>query len=415
MPAQHVEAVAPLGEVLLELSLRIPEWVHRRVETVQLIDASSVRRHVSVDFDLSELEALPAVPTVVPVAYLLKEPLRDFDLRGESGESLPLLTKDQNGLHAFTSLVAYADALAGPSLPAGLVDDLRAIATGTVAEALATVAKFDSLATDLHAELMQDRVFDQLVNTYARNFILLVDVGANKPSRRIIKFSYIESLMWPPRGFGRLLSNLAWIPTRFEFEVASMGEARSYHFEFTAPRSLGIVRSQLVEVRNNTDEDTLYEDPEPLSETHLYSSQRADGAISARVWLEPFRSGLIRMSASVVCLNALILVLAFLRLDEVAKVATAGLLVAIPGLIAASVSRPGEHAVATELLFGVRALVGLSGLVAFLAGLSLAGGFDPDALRLLWIPLVVVACGAVPVIAASYFEVSWIREKYRGA
>lgn len=404
----------PLGEILLELSLRVPEWVHRRVETVRLIDAWSVRRSVSVDFDVTELDGLPGIPDVIPLAYLVKEPLRDFNLRGESGETLPMLTKDQNGLHAFTSLLTYADALAGPSLPAEIVEDLRTIATEKTEVAKARLRHFETGITPLHTELMEDPTFEQLVNTFSRNFILLVDLSGTAPHRRVIKFSYTEALTWPERGFHRLPSNMGWVPTPFQFDVPSIAEAKSYHFEFTAPSGLGIIRAELSQTSREPTE-VLYEDPEPLTETHLYTSDQLGGKAVATVWLEPFRSGLVRMSASAVAVNALILTLAYMRLDEVAKVATAGLLVALPGLIAASVSRPGEHAVVTEVLFGVRLVVGLSGLTALIAGLTLAGGFDPTVLERIWRALLALAWVAVLVIAPTYLEVGPLRRRFLGA
>lgn len=87
---------------LLGLSLRMPSWVMRRVESIQLIDDTSQRHRVSMDFFLREEETvgqeyvdlivaglLPAV--IIPVAFLAKKPLAEFNLTGHDGKPLSLL------------------------------------------------------------------------------------------------------------------------------------------------------------------------------------------------------------------------------------------------------------------------------------------------------------------------------------
>ena len=367
-----------------------------------------------MDFDCNELEGLPGDPASVPLGFLLKQPLRNFDLRDEAGASLPLLTKEQNAVSAFTALLTYADALAGPYLSAQVVDHLRTIATGDLDAAGDALSSFRSGVSPLHRDLMGDSVFEQLATTLAHNFILLVPLHAEE-GRRVVKFSYVEPLLWPERDRASFLSTLGWIPTPLEFETPAIGEAKSYHFEFTAPPGLGIVRSRM-DVEDDGQPETVYEDPEPLTETHLYvSDRRPQERGRAHVWLEPFRSGLVRVSTAAVLVNSLILTLAYFRLDEVAKAATASLLVAIPGLISAFISRPGEHAVATQMLFGVRAVVGASGLVVFLAGLSLIGGFATESLRIIWRPLVLAGWLGVVVTSGAYFGVGSLRRRYMDA
>src|SRR6187397_3046720 len=46
------EALGQAAEVSLELTLRGPAWVNRRVETIELVDQSVVRQSVSIDFRL---------------------------------------------------------------------------------------------------------------------------------------------------------------------------------------------------------------------------------------------------------------------------------------------------------------------------------------------------------------------------
>ena len=70
----------------LELLTDEARWIHRRVETIDLLAQELVRRQVSVDFTLPEpllddLRIGPGGPWCVPLAILEKRPLRNFDLR----------------------------------------------------------------------------------------------------------------------------------------------------------------------------------------------------------------------------------------------------------------------------------------------------------------------------------------------
>jgi hypothetical protein len=222
----------------------------------------------------------------------------------------------------------------------------------------------------------------------------------------------MEALDWPDPGYRALLARVGWIPSTFDFEIDGVSEGQSHHFELISPPGLGIVKAQLGS-RNEAGKETLiYEDHDPMTRGHLYCSGQPSPKAFARAWLEPFRAGLVRLSASAVLLNAVILTLAYMRLDDIAKGTTAGVLVAIPGLLSASISRPGEHAVATELLFGVRAFVGMSGLVAFIAGLSLSGGFDPETLVNIWRVLLLAGWTCLIVIAAGYFSLESLRSNH---
>jgi hypothetical protein len=81
------------------LLTRQAAWRHRRVETITVLSHERVRRHVSVDFTVpaahrDEIE-LSSGEWVVPLAYLAKRLLVNFDLFMEDEAAVALLRSDE--------------------------------------------------------------------------------------------------------------------------------------------------------------------------------------------------------------------------------------------------------------------------------------------------------------------------------
>jgi hypothetical protein len=94
---------------------------------------------------------------------------------------------------------------------------------------------------------------------------------------------------------------------------------------------------------------------------------------SAEVSFQPCRVGLMRFAALLATGTTVMLFILKGRLAEIAGKETApALLLILPTLIAALLARPGEHAIATRLLLGIRVLIGVSGLASFVAVAALA-------------------------------------------
>ena len=81
------------------LPLGPQQWIHRRVEQVSYIDASTVRRRISIDFEVPDGSIVRDAPgpVYVPIAQLAKRSLSRFDLRDSDGCSLPMVTRDRLG------------------------------------------------------------------------------------------------------------------------------------------------------------------------------------------------------------------------------------------------------------------------------------------------------------------------------
>ena len=115
---QYAQAAWPVALASLQLLSEESRWIHRRVETVDLLAQELVRRQVSVDFTLPEalladLRIGAGGPWCVPIAILEKRPLRNFDLR-EHDEWRPILGASAGGPIAAGIITAAAQLACAP-------------------------------------------------------------------------------------------------------------------------------------------------------------------------------------------------------------------------------------------------------------------------------------------------------------
>src|SRR5215218_1958744 len=195
-----------IGTNTLRLVLTWPSWVHRRVESIALQDPVTVLRRVSVDFTL-----LPNLATVirdglgepiyfVPLTFLKKLPLTNFDLQDETGAALPLLTRQRNSILATSMLISMAEVIAsdplkekhGAAVPDDLARDLWQIATlrrpqaYAVRDGLASRGAGDPSSKAWRTELAQDSRFMAIARTLAANFVVAVPLRGATGTRRIL-------------------------------------------------------------------------------------------------------------------------------------------------------------------------------------------------------------------------------------
>jgi hypothetical protein len=113
-------------------------WVYRRVESLDFVDERTLRRRVSVDFELPPqavcVEATASSQCfAIPLGLFRKGVLRRFDALDESDRSLPLLTRSQTAeigarLLVSVAIVALQDAGYDRELEPEVVADLREVA-----------------------------------------------------------------------------------------------------------------------------------------------------------------------------------------------------------------------------------------------------------------------------------------------
>jgi hypothetical protein len=232
------------------------DWLHRRVERIHFTEGFMIRRKVSVDFSIppdlppfhkTEGDDNPNV-YFVPVALLRKwPPLLDFDLRGEDGCPLPLLTTTRNRKVDAAAIVGLAPEGNERSCMETLLERVATDDEPEAREALDAIGTFlnarlsDLTRDDLQAWLPVLRLCATLVG----NSLLWVRVEAVPGERRIIKFSFAEYLSSELVVWRRLFAALSWVPRRYGFLVPNMGERETYHLEIVPPSELAVSRDRL--------------------------------------------------------------------------------------------------------------------------------------------------------------------------
>ncbi len=373
-----------------------PDWVHRRVEQITFVDEETVRRRVSVDFEIPHSYASPEGVTLdtwlAPLALLRKgSPLVDFDLLDEEGRSLPLLATNEGHRVAAAALVSRAGTILqreGRTLGSELTEALSGAAACERREAKTAIrrAMAPQRGTDPRRFLARDPHMPRLVDDLARNFLVLTPIS-DPTKRRVIKFSFLESFKRPSYIPLRVLG---WRRTHLEFVIGGAGMARSYHCEIGAPDRLEIMQAQLSEVRASgatiRDRRSACGNRVHLQLTDVPSDTNAVLEADLRATRRglPAMSAVLGVAVSLLLTAGVVFHASALRGGDT----TAALLVAIPALLAAYLSRPGEHELASRLLIGIRWLTGVIGLLVFLAAATLVAEPDHDATVLtIWIVL----------------------------
>lgn len=379
-------------------------WVNRRVETVKFTADGLVRRSVSVDFAVPEGRRVDVVAVkktaLVPVGLLRKAPLAVLDLTDESGTTIPVLGTNDNGVLAYSTLCAKALGVLGKGDAADLLPETRGllyrIALGPPEEATKALTQLRESNDETLKEISRDAVFYKLAQDLATNFILLVEIADTDehPSRRIVKFAYMTAPQLPR---WRRVWDIVWRPNerRFSFEIPSIGEAESYHFQLAPPHGVVVVGCE-GRVRPPHGEMEKAEGQVIGGAAHLHVSRAKAGTVAtAEVRLSPRSHGVV-LSSVVASLLIFGVIAAMWAWDRYAPVTTGvdddwqALLIVFPGLIAGFLANQGELGLSSRLLANARGVLLASALVAFtLAGALVLGVTGVWWERLLCVGLVV--------------------------
>lgn len=389
------------GAQLALLLIHVGKWVNRRVETVRFTDDGLARRYVSLDTSLDG--AWPALnprsygpdqsdealfrTKLVPLALLLKAPLGMLDVADEFGSTMPVLSTSENGYLAYSALASYAsqilDGETSGSLPQELLQILYRIARYPSAEATEALEELRRSDSPFCRKLVGDVVFMKLATDLSANFVLLVEIrfDAEEQVRRVIKFSYTIAPDNPIRR-----SPGEWFRSPHErnyvFELPSLGDADSHHFQLSPPVGITVTRCSLTTTKPFS--RTVITRPGILvgGTAHLHSSRAGSGASgSASVWLAASVHTIApaTLTSAVILLVSLVLLGARLCLgfpEPGSDTGWQGVLIALPGLAAGFLANQGELGVQSRLLAETRFLLALDAValigVAFGAALGLS-------------------------------------------
>jgi hypothetical protein len=391
-----------LGTLLLALTDRAQEWVHRRVESVEFRDDRTVLRSVSVDFTLPDWApsvtlAKNHVVRLVPLAHLKKRPLVGLDVFDEAGQSIPLLTGTQTGRMVAEGLVAFARKLVHGGLTGtlqpSLEQDLRAITGDNLEEARkAWHSILHCGDDDERLKLASNRGFRMLTGRYQRNFLMLIPLQDEERARRVLKFRYVE----PFRRTGGPWRLLVGEPHLARFEAPGVQEGGGYHLEIDLPDGVRVTSVSL----GTGDQRTQAEDDDrPSTDRQVVGSKvhlcvryfPYDARAEAQTGLRATRSGWLASACFSVWLIAIILAVGDVWLRSHAKaqypnISSTGvtLLLVIPGIFASLLARHAEHAMVAHLLRAIRSLLVTCSLLIYVAAGTLLMARTEAQLRRSW-------------------------------
>lgn len=380
------------GAEIREMLTYTDTWVHRRVEQIAFVDDRTVSRRVSVDYQLPRRYVgadLQQQRWYVPLALLRKGTLLvDFDLRDEEGRALPLVTSRKAHEIGSAVLINAASTVlkkTGRSLGVELAQDLQRVPPCELEKAKEAVRRAlePRSANDDRRILRNDPLIEPLIRDLAENFLVLVP--AEVTTRSVVKFSFLQFIR--DRHQSPLIA-LGWQTLVFRLNMAGAAMARSYHCEISAPERLELTQGRLSAL---TGKEVRYA---RRTRSRRRVHFQIDGVSSMsqcvlQVGLRASRRGLPWMSALLAVGISTLLTIGLVFLGAVLgsnDEAAPALLVAIPALLAAYLSAPGEHMLASRLLTGIRWLTGLAGLLVFVAAASLVAGEEHETtVRIVWI------------------------------
>jgi len=445
-PADVLEARLPtLAAVVENLIADERRWVHRRVDTITLLDEQMVRRSSSVDFTLPVLAEEPAHGThLVPITMLKKDVLRRLDVADERGGSLPVLTKQQNGPIAAQVLVGQATSLLGPDDPLTepLRNQLRYLCDGVERDPLWASDTERPTYERQAKRLADDPNFLGLVDDFARQFLLIVPLRTQQGERRVVKFAYDSRLgrglrrgegeswlSYRLRLFRHRLGDLADVvgldAFTVSFETPALFDAESYHVEVEASDELIIASARLYRRMPDsepgesdaganappTERWKLVDRDDNVGRAHLYSNEEPPVGVSEAIVVADF---LIRprviwpallFTGLTAATFAIALMLHFVWEISRSESAPTPLLVALPALFA-PMAAPGAHALTRRMFKGLRALV-LACALSLLAGAAtLVVELSQRTVEWSWFVLGSVCAGAMALTLVSFIKAS---------
>lgn len=425
----------------LQLLRSGPLWVHRRVETLTFVDEGVVKRHLSVDFTLPR-NIPPASKLAdgrsvfyVPIAWLTRRSRRTdgggrsrgrdrtpmhLDVRDEHGAAVPVLTWRDNSQVTALMLADFAREVLAEY---GLESELK----GSLADALTSVPfrapprstwntrailnprseEWPTLraSEDARYALIASEEFRNFLALATGNSAVMVPVVGDGRQRRVLKLSYEEALD-PDRHDGVLapvrasFGSIPWRPEIAGIAFPSLGLERAYHVQVFMPLNVEMTEARLDTGTPLDFMPSIFGRRRPRPQgaefvegfvTRAHINLEAGDLMSGflRVGIRGERRGLLTWAPIASLGIALVLFAYWTWIDTLMQHSSSAIafLGLAPGLVAAYLGRPGEHALARNLLLFARLQLAIGALLVFTAaGFILAWG-PSDATTAVLLPL----------------------------
>lgn len=288
--ASDAAVVLAWREPFTRLLDRPGEFIRRRVEKLELLTTSRLRRRVTIDLVVpDDLVTDPdGLTRWIPVAVISKKGStgpRDFTVEGASGERLPLLASQENRRIPQAEMQALAR-------ECGLQDSFKAkhlrLALGRSPRSLghrAAVAHLESALENAPLAVRRSPEWKRLrmlLGIFATHFVLAIGVPAGGPRRVLVKYSFSDPYWFPWTRIGRsrwrrvadwarrLVSLATWDAL---IATPGVGMCSSYHVEMEVPPDLEATRATLLAFDGRT--WIAVDDPRPGRQIHVHTSRAA--------------------------------------------------------------------------------------------------------------------------------------------
>lgn len=401
-PSTQDESVSPpAAAYTIRLALTYPNWVNRRVERFDFVDARTVRRQMSVDFALPHDEELEAGQQVlVPVMMLRRGVLRRLDVTDGDGCSLNVVESEQGREVAIRGLMEF---LTPPSPEPGteiLKKALDALLRregeddGAKAQALrlsdrpirAALADYDAV---------QAATVRALIGELSEGFMLLVSVPYRPHVRMLVKVGYDAKLETSlgqlrrglrerPRAerayvfFGRVFSAVGLMGRTEYFTDLPVRLGKSHHVEVAPPPGTYAEEASLV-IEGRVKRDYDHSRPHLWVRGGFKGTDRGElGTLAVILHARREVSVFPLFFSSALIAGVLAFVSKQAELDRVDGI-TLGAILLAPVALAAYYARSEENQYLTVILRGVRRLATLAVLVGVVVIALLAlGSIEPQ-------------------------------------
>lgn len=436
---EHEQKAYDVGKRSAEAYLQRRRWLFRRVETIEFVDRSAVKRRVSVDFHVSH--HLPRIRqrVLVPLSTTPKwPPLANFSLRGPDGEPASLYRRDVNKALDFGLLHGVLESVcnaANRTLPEHLIPDLADLIasdqplpsaverlTSETWEVLSKISATDKKLFDRCGEALD------LVGLLAARSMLWVPLQGTQPRDCIVKFSYFDKIEQAPRRLPlRVLTTLGWREQTIFVALPHSGLHTRYHLEVLAPPGAGI---EIMAARTLAFPGATLPEPPESRQEHAGSPQDDEPTGSARVVdrrvhiYHPFRSapshrmflqlrwaasreGYVTGCVTSAAIIALVMSVSQAWLTQISRGtdSTIVLLAVIPVVLGSILVKPAEHMLERGWVVGIRSMALLAGAIpiagAFLLLLAKDEPGNP-AVRTVWSVLTLASWAIVTSLTVSW-------------
>lgn len=402
-----------VGEVVLDAVMSWAGWVHRRVESVHPLEGDRGRIRHSIDctpppdprFSYTSRDRKRRLRHVtgeafVPLALVVKGPMRHLDAIGHDGSPLPLLTmKDgqritvsalqwalgREGIASDEFVLRVLDFIVGPDGPKLAPEVTELVRKGTWRGE--RVWRPGPISDEL----------GDLIRDLSTSFLLFVLLPASRLGRRqIVKFSFHWGVRPPVDArlrsrLARPLAAFGLTTTTLQVPMMNAADTESYHFEFRTPPELDCVALTLAGSTSAASRDVS---GEPVAHAHgIFDSGHAS---VASVELRVQRRGAWRLTWWAAVVTAVISVLA-VALPGASSVLRdsdnggAALMLTAPALLIGLAAARRESSLSSWLLSPLRFANVMFALGLFAMAASIAGGLVSPYVDVLWWSVAVVS------------------------